>query len=565
MKLRLFILLISAVILPLKAEVVLTGLSPEMSEAVLARLGISGQPCDLNPWVARYQSRNIKAETELVLESFGYYQPTIQTSLSYGESCWRVDLHVDQGKPVLIKQSNISVVPSPFDFQRVERKGVSSGQRFDHGAYEAFKSELESVALEKGYFDASFLTRDVKVSLESSSADLEVVLDTGPRYVIGDINYLESGLKDEIMNRYLPFKRGDAYDATSLGKLYQALISSDYFSDVSVDADVDGRAKGQVPVNVYLKPADPDETRLGLGYSTDLGARASVNYTNKRLNSSGHRAEAMFAIAESESEIGGLYRVPYGDNDLGWTSFYGGAKKTATDTSQVTTLKIGVRQLVPLPGNWVMTRYFEVVSDDFNLAGEDQVALNYVPGVSFDWNPYKTVSRPESGYRLTFGASGTSRKIGSDSDFVNLLASSKVIFPLWKKGRLILQGQAGLVLSDDFERLPPGNRYFTGGDSKVRGFDYQSLGPVNDEGEVIGGNRLLEASVELDHLISERWALAIFVDGGSASLDKFDSELQTAFGVGVRWYSPIGPLRFDLATPTDSGGVRLHINLGPDL
>jgi len=109
-------------------------------------------------------------------------------------------------------------------------------------------------------------------------------------------------------------------------------------------------------------------------------------------------------------------------------------------------------------------------------------------------------------------------------------------------------------------------RFFAGGDNSVRGYDFETIGPVDADGNVTGGNNLAVFSLEYDRLISKSWSLAAFVDTGSAFND-FDVDFKTGAGVGIRWYSPLGPIRVDVAHPLGESdrSTRLHITLGPDL
>jgi translocation and assembly module TamA len=554
--------------LPLRAEVQLSGLNAEMTAVVEAQLSLWTQPCELNRWAVRYQFSRVEPEVRDALVSFGYYSPVINSKLEWGVpqvDCWRATIELDPGPPVVIRESQFKVLPENNFFSALPLLGIAPGEQFDHQRYENFKASLEQIATEKGFFDAFLVTHEVAVDPVQLAADIHLEWHVGQRYSLGAVSYVGSDLEEDILNRYLPFKAGDPFDAKMLGEFYQALLSSDYFTDVSIDAAVDTAIDRQIPVVVNLTPIDPIETRLGVGYSTDIGARASISHINKRVNQKGHRIEGTLAVAERESEVGGFYRIPDADYAEGWTSFYAGLKKTNTDTSEVTTSKLGVRQLVLVRSNWIMTRFIEVVNDNFLIAATENATTNLVPGVSFNRTHTELSRRPRSGYRLGLGLSGTSRAIGSESDFVNMFANAKVIWPLWPTGRLITRGQVAAVVSNNFEALPPGNRYFTGGDNKVRGFDFQSLGPVDSAGAVIGGNRLLELSVEVDQKIAENWAIALFSDAGSASLNQFATTFSTSVGFGVRWYSPIGPVQVDLASPLDNNEVRLHISLGPEL
>ena len=118
----------------------------------------------------------------------------------------------------------------------------------------------------------------------------------------------------------------------------------------------------------------------------------------------------------------------------------------------------------------------------------------------------------------------------------------------------------------EFLELPTSVRFFTGGSQSVRGYAYHSLGPVDEDNEVIGGKHLLVGSIEFEHSFSNKWGLALFYDTGNA-IDNFADSLEQGAGFGFRWKSPVGPVRIDFANAISTAGKawRLHINIGPDL
>jgi translocation and assembly module TamA len=134
------------------------------------------------------------------------------------------------------------------------------------------------------------------------------------------------------------------------------------------------------------------------------------------------------------------------------------------------------------------------------------------------------------------------------------------------RGRVLLRGTAGYTVDDVFAELPPSIRFFAGGDYSVRGFDFKTLGPVDGNGEVVGGSRLIELSAEYEHDVKPRWSIAVFADGGNA-FDEHGLDMRTGAGIGTRWRSPVGPVRIDIAWPVNDPlhGPRLHVSLGPDL
>ena len=122
------------------------------------------------------------------------------------------------------------------------------------------------------------------------------------------------------------------------------------------------------------------------------------------------------------------------------------------------------------------------------------------------------------------------------------------------------------MVTGEFERLPPSYRFFAGGDNSVRGFEYESLGPTDSAGNVIGGHQISEASVEYDHKLTQNWLAAVFFDIGSAYNDVKDP-LASGTGAGFRYKLPIGMMRFDyaIAISEPNRPWRIHITIGPDL
>jgi translocation and assembly module TamA len=128
--------------------------------------------------------------------------------------------------------------------------------------------------------------------------------------------------------------------------------------------------------------------------------------------------------------------------------------------------------------------------------------------------------------------------------------------------------EVGAAWVENFTLYPASLRYFAGGDNSVRGYTYQSLGPVDEKGVVEGGKQVITTSFEYDHRVAESWVLAGFVDAGNAYNDEMD-KVYVGAGAGFRWLAPFGSLRIDLAWPvSESPGlddVKLHIGFGATL
>jgi translocation and assembly module TamA len=175
---------------------------------------------------------------------------------------------------------------------------------------------------------------------------------------------------------------------------------------------------------------------------------------------------------------------------------------------------------------------------------------------------------PRRGYLFNVGLRLASDAVVSDTDIAQAFSGITWLLPQGDKGRLKLRGEAGAMAVGEFDALPPDLRFYAGGDRSIRGFDYHEIGETNANGVVIGGQYLAVASAEYEYYFKEDWGAAVFVDAGDAFTDAFN--LNVGAGVGIRWRSPLGPIRVDFGFPvvTDldpEDSWRLHVLLGPDI
>jgi len=173
---------------------------------------------------------------------------------------------------------------------------------------------------------------------------------------------------------------------------------------------------------------------------------------------------------------------------------------------------------------------------------------------------------PATDNRYGSGWQGAAEPLMSSTSLVQASLQAALVRPF---GRTILRGRGeiGTTWVDDFSKLPKSLRFFTGGDTSVRGYAFETLGPENDAGEVIGGRHVMVFSAEAMMPVSgDDWFGAVFVDSGNA-FDSFqEMDLKTGAGVGVRWRSPIGMVRVDIAVPLNAGSrsPRLHLGIGAE-
>ncbi|MEM7256863.1 MAG: BamA/TamA family outer membrane protein, partial [Pseudomonadota bacterium] len=198
---------------------------------------------------------------------------------------------------------------------------------------------------------------------------------------------------------------------------------------------------------------------------------------------------------------------------------------------------------------------------------DDNQRVNLVlPGVSFSQTQSDGGIHPDQGTFLSFKLLGGSKQLFSDINMLHFTASAKSLFSWNKKHYFIARADLGFLQTSDFDLLAPSHRFFTGGDNSVRGFEFQSISPLNSGEEATGGRYLTNLSIEYNRYFRDRWALAAFADTGRA-FNNIDEPYRVGVGAGLRWLSPVGPLRIDVAVgiSEEDNPVRMHLAIGPQL
>jgi translocation and assembly module TamA len=297
---------------------------------------------------------------------------------------------------------------------------------------------------------------------------------------------------------------------------------------------------------------------------TDTGARTKFGWQRPRVNDRGHRFDSEIGVSEVGHKLEANYRVPVLNPRTDQLVYSVSEVDEELDDVDSDLRTVGV-SLNRRRGDWRETLALEYQREDFEIGNDSDETALLIPGVTWSRIWGNNFIYVLDGLRFDFALRGADEELGSDVSFSQVYSSLKFITSLNRNNRIIARGSVGSTSTNDFDKLPPSVRFFTGGSQTVRGYEYRSLGPEDDSGDVIGARRLLTGSLEFEHSLNDRWAVAVFYDAGNA-IDDFDDDLERGAGFGVRWNSPVGPVRIDLANAiSDDESWQLHINIGPDL
>lgn len=553
---------------PVRVQV--EGLRRDVRSNVLAVLSIATAARERSVSADRVRRLHARApgEIALALEPFGFYRPTVIPELRQDRRGWIAHYRIDPGPGLSIRRIDLAVHGPGADEPRVRRAlaafPLREGSVLQHGAYESGKLALVTAAAEQGYLDAAYDTSEIRIDLEAYHADVVLHLRTGPRFQFGAVSFRQDAVDPALLENYVTFRRGEPFDMTPLMDLQTALSGGPYFSRVEVLPRRDQAEGLEVPIDVEFVPRKTQRYEVGAGYGTNTGPRATVGVEFRRLNRRGHRAEGELTASFLERSVAARWVIPSAHPRTEVLSFFVGYADLDPSTSESETLRAGASL------GRSRARWREVFSLSFEreifVVGPDTGTSNLlVAGGS--WSRTKSNDRifPTQGARGRFEIRGSARHVLSRTSFLQLRANGKLIRSLARRTRLIVRADLGATFTSSFRDLPPTVRFFAGGDQSVRGYGYLSLGPIDDAGNVIGGEALLVGSIEVEQRFLERWGIAAFYDAGNA-IDFLSGSLKQGVGGGARWLSPIGLVRIDAALALSKSGspLRIHLTIGPD-
>ena len=580
----------------LAISVDLDGMSGPAATNVVNYLKPLTIPDDAEPESYR---RQIDASVIKALKAHGYYSPQVTiTSLSRS----KVKLKIDSGEPVIIRGLNIEVLGEAEHDEHFSHLVDGSalvadkGKALSHYDYETLKSELSTLAAQRGYFDAHYTLSRIEVRPWENRADILLVLESGKRYTYGDIRYRGMQIDQQKIDALRPFNSGDYYLADDLSRYNQRLSDAGWFRSIAIKPELQAPAsaeadvveispstteaaksttpasrssdRGRADIDVTVTPADRHRFETSIGFSTDEGPRTKLSWNQPWVNSGGDSWNNSLYLSGKKQILSGLYSIPL-DNPLRgrYEVEYGIKRINDNDTNSVREYLTPAR-VWKFENGWEQRLYVTFAFEHFTQADDTDTVYMTMPGIAWTRTAVDNARFPMQGNRQTLKVEGANRYLMySDVTFLHTEASTQWITHLGNDNRFFGRLVGGATATDDFHRLPPSLRFFAGGDNSIRGYSYNDVAPRNAAGELIGGQHMVTGTLEYQRRITGNWWAAAFYDAGSVWETKPTSDdLKRSAGLGVRWQSIVGPIRLDIAHPFDSkeDSWRLHFAIGPE-
>lgn len=504
-------------------------------------------------------------------EAMGYFSSRFNMTAERQANCWVLNVAVQPDKPVKVRRSQVQLVgvgKVDDGFQDVMKDlPYQAGDVLVNAKYEDFKTKLRRTAQRLGYFDAKFTEHVIVVYPEEYRADVTLRYDTGKRYQFGDVGIEQDILDDKYLRRYTRIKEGEAYSTDALRKQQRLLEASGYYSEVLVQTEFDKATGEAMPVCIVAKRRKRYSYAGKLGYATDTGAHFEVKTNAHWVNAKGHKLTAQARVSEKDPFVALEYKVPLWEPEHEYASVLAKWERSDNDDIKGEALELEFNYNRRNKDNWKQTAFVKYLDETTQVDNEaethSQLALL---GARVEKVQRDDPVFPTRGWRLSAEVQGAAEGVLSDQSLVQGTLKTKYLHTFEGGSKLIGRGSVGSTWTEDFAEVPKSLRYFAGGQNSVRGYGYETLGETNAAGEVVGGRHLLTGSLEYEYPVIDKFSGAVFVDTGNAFDNWGSYAMHVGAGVGVRYKSPLGPVRVDLAVPeNDTSDVHFYFSLGADL
>jgi translocation and assembly module TamA len=533
-------------------------------------------------------------QVKTLIATEGYYTPQVSASLDTSGSKPVVRVIVEPGQPVNVTDVDIELrgfaaadkgtgsTTAPLDAAALRTTWtLPVGGRFRTADWEGAKRGLLRRVTQTRFPRAQLLDSSATVDPDKHSAVLKVVLDSGPEVRLGALKI--EGLKrypQSIIENLNQIHPGDEYSEATLQALQGRLQDTGYFSTVEVSADMSSVLNEQIgdlnqgqgpqqsaatgpttlPVLVRVSENKRKNLSLGVGFSTNTGARLQANYDD--LFVFGKRMKSSVLYEQKRQSARTDFYWPTTSN--GYSNSLGGGYKREDLEGQITrTTDITAKRSWGSP-LLERTLTLAALTEQITIEGDTE-PTSRVKSVPLTFSITKraldSLVLPTRGYVANAQIGGALLPVLTDEKFVRLYLHGVAYKPLGPSGTLIVRGEFGAVGSADKRGVPSTFLFRAGGDQSVRGYAYQELGvPVGSA--ITGGRYLFTASAEYDWWFKPPYGAAIFYDAGNAADNFSDLKPKVGYGIGARWRSPVGPLAVDIARGQAVKKVRLHFSLG---
>lgn len=564
---------------PALADVVHFGFE-DVPTSLADKLNKALPPVTIGDKADRLEETEMSASLRLkdALQAYGYYDATWKISKRFiSPKNYLLQFSISLSKPIIVRKIDLkksgtgsNTPPMIHLFKAFPLKDGAVLNQID---YEEWKGKALEALNRQGYAKAEYTRHEILIDKKEFWSDIYLWLNTGPRFRFGSITvHGAEHYPRWFVERYVSFKEGDWYAPAALAVTQSNLRNADRFSDISVQGELNAEKNNLVPVSIDLKSMPAQHIKVGAGYSTDIGPNAALIYDNYNAFDEAQHVRVSILAAQLNRNASILYKWPIGKNigsEYIAQASYQNQTLTAYDSNEVLA-SVGRQWSLRDDNSRNKTTTLEALVNfeqaNYTVADEVNNSFYIYPSLQYTIQDFRNVLRPISGYSLTARAEGASKIWGSTANFVRFSARGSWNVRINRQWVIGTRAKVGAMwLNGPISVLPPNLRFFAGGQDSLPGYAFQSQGPVDSDGAVEGGRLLAVAGFNIQRFVSKNWAVVAFYDAGNAFNSFSNLHILQDVGIGFRWYSPVGPIRFDLAHPLvnpKTPAVRIAFSVG---
>lgn len=510
------------------------------------------------------------------LETLGYYDDkesfTLDPNKEQSGQKPLLIATVSIGDPVKLAETDVQIEGQAQQdpaFSKLAKTLPKKGSVLNHETYEDYKSALQKLALQRGYFDADFSVHRLEVMPSTQQAWWRLHFNSGERYRYGEVNFVNSQIREDYLRNMLTIKRNEAYSLRDVSQVTNDFSSSGWFSSVLLQPHLREDTKS-VDFDILLQPKKKNSIEVGIGYSSDEGARLQLGWKKPWINNRGHSFRSNFYVSQPKQTIEATYQMPLLKNPLNYYyEFSAGMENERTGDTDSFATTVAALRYWNHPTGWKYSLGVRSRYDSFTQADIKDKTLLLYPTASVSRTRMQGGLFPDWGDAQKLTVDWGRKLWLSDVNFFSVRATSAWIRTYADNHRFLTRLEIGYLHTSDLHKIPPALRFFAGGDRSVRGYGYKKIAPKDKRNKLVGGSRLATGTLEYQYQVYPDWWAATFVDSGLAANRYHPKELRYGAGIGVRWASPIGAIKFDIATPLrdkdNSKNIQFYIGLGAEI
>ncbi len=531
--------------------------------------------------------RQDKGTLVKALNSRGFYQPEISFEIGEGEPV-PVTVTIDPGPQTTIGVFDITYESSEgsdkLQEPSLEDLGIMLGQ--PALSQDVLDSEAKIIQIlgDNGFPDATIVKRRVTVDLDDNEMQVKLTVDPGPYLVFGPLAV--DGLDrtdEEYVRRILEWPEGETFSNARLEQVRRKAVSTNLFSQVEISRNIDAIEDGDVePVNLTLKERPPRTISLGVGFATDFsntpfGFIGEAAWEHRNILGRGESLRLSVLAQPDEQSGTAFFNKPnwlINDQALQWRFAIANENQQAFNEfsigSTIGVERVLTRTLTGFAGAGVKYLISDDLDSDDADSGKDQYILYTLPTrLTYDNRDDRLDAT--RGFLGVLAITPTLATITETVPYMQTSVTGTHYIKMFDDPNIVVAGRARVasLAGASVQQIPAGERLYAGGGGSVRGYEVDSLGPTDSDRDAIGGRSLLEFGVEARWRFWDDYGLVPFLDAGQVyeeSYPNLTETIQYAAGLGLRYYSPIGPIRLDLASPINKRQqdrvIQFYISIG---